>query len=405
MRGDWVARRVVRRLAGAAVLVVSLMSTSSSTAATETSVDCGAGADLQTAINAAPKGAILNISGTCVGSFTVGKNLVFRGRANAVLDAAGRATTLSITGGHVRLSRITITGADNHTSSDAGGIQNAGTLTLFRVTLTGNHTDDGAPALLNTGTVTIQRSLVTRNLGEGYQGAIVNRGTATIEETTISSNDGVGILNFTSSAELTLMASTVDNNGSAPYPGGIWNTGKATIIRSTIANNLSSNSSAGGIGNSGSLAVLESTISGNRADEAGGGIENLGSATLTASIVAGNTAGDDSTPDCNGTSASGGYNLFGTPCADTLPSDLVGTLQEPLDPVLTLLSAHGGPTQTMLPNPASPAINKIPIGATSSDGSLALCPTSGTTDQRGVPRPQGGACDIGSVERKPKGSR
>jgi hypothetical protein len=56
----------------------------------------------------------------------------------------------------------------------------------------------------------------------------------------------------------------------------------------------------------------------------------------------------------------------------------------------------------MVPNTTSPAVNKVPVGATSSDGTLALCPLSGTTDQRGIARPQGSACEIGSVERKPK---
>jgi hypothetical protein len=47
-------------------------------------------------------------------------------------------------------------------------------------------------------------------------------------------------------------------------------------------------------------------------------------------------------------------------------------------------------------------VNKIAVGATSADGTISLCPSSGTTDQRGIPRPQAGSCDIGSVERKPK---
>ncbi len=65
--------------------------------------------------------------------------------------------------------------------------------------------------------------------------------------------------------------------------------------------------------------------------------------------------------------------------------------------MLKVLGSYGGPTQTMVPRPASPAVNAIPIGS-----SGGLCPSSGTTDQRGIARPQAGACDIGSVERKPK---
>ncbi len=56
------------------------------------------------------------------------------------------------------------------------------------------------------------------------------------------------------------------------------------------------------------------------------------------------------------------------------------------DPLLGPLQDNGGFTQTHLPAPGSPAIDA---------GDPANC--SGT-DQRGVPRPQGPRCDIGSVE-------
>jgi hypothetical protein len=57
------------------------------------------------------------------------------------------------------------------------------------------------------------------------------------------------------------------------------------------------------------------------------------------------------------------------------------------DPKLAPLGNNGGPTKTMLPLPASPAIDAI-IGN-------VHCPP---TDQRGTPRPQGLRCDIGAVE-------
>jgi hypothetical protein len=139
------------------------------------------------------------------------------------------------------------------------------------------------------------------------------------------------------------------------------------------------------------------------ADEGGGGILNFQTAKLTATILAGNTDSNDDSPDnCGGLVTSNGYNIFGTPCGTTQATDLAGTVDQPLDPILKALGSYGGPTQTMVPRPTSPAVNAIPIGATSADGNLALCPSLGTTDQRGIARPQAGACDIGSVERKPK---
>jgi hydrogenase maturation factor HypE len=53
------------------------------------------------------------------------------------------------------------------------------------------------------------------------------------------------------------------------------------------------------------------------------------------------------------------------------------------------LGNYGGPTQTHLLVPGSPAINA---------GDNALIPDGVTTDQRGFPRIQDGTVDIGAVE-------
>jgi hypothetical protein len=54
---------------------------------------------------------------------------------------------------------------------------------------------------------------------------------------------------------------------------------------------------------------------------------------------------------------------------------------------------NGGPTPTNLPALNSPAVDAVPLGyCTDASGAPV------TTDQRGVSRPQGAACDIGSVE-------
>jgi len=391
-------RRTIGRLAGVCVVVASLGGASPATAATETSVDCGAGADLQAAIDAAPKGAILDISGTCAGTFTVGKSLVLKGVSSAVLDAQGAGTTLTVSAGKVRVTKLTITGAFS-ADNTAGGILNSGVLTLVRVTVQRNDGEDGVGGIENLGTLTLRRSVVTANGGSDL-GGIENRGVATIDRSTISFNSGDGISN---SGTLAVSNSTV-NNQHMTYGAGIDNTGSATVIRSTIAKNEAFNGSGGGIFNyaGGTLTVTESTISGNDGDESAGGILNDGTVTITATIVAGNTIGNgDESFDCQGIS-SNGYNLFGTPCGTAQPTDQVGTFAQPLDPLLKALGSYGGPTQTMVPRPTSPAVNRIPIGATGADGSIALCPSSGTTDQRGISRPQSGACDIGSVERKPK---
>src|SRR5206468_2502561 len=77
---------------------------------------------------------------------------------------------------------------------------------------------------------------------------------------------------------------------------------------------------------------------------------------------------------------SNGHNLVGTGLPGATATDIVG-----VDALLGLLRDNGGPTPTVMPAVGSPAL----------DAGGANC---AVTDQRGVPRPQGAACDIGAVE-------
>jgi hypothetical protein len=384
-----------RKLFAASVGVVVCTGATPGLAATQSTVDCGSGGNLQAAISAAKPGTIISVSGTCHGTFTVGKNLVLKGVSAAVLDAQHAGTTLTVTAGKVRVTGMTITGGE----ADVAGIRNSGTLTLLRDAVTGNvASGDGTDTagIENHGTLIVQRSTLTQNHGDDT-GGILNTGTATVEQSTI----GLNAIAITNTGSLALTDSTVYRN-TGTYIGGIDNSGTLTVLRSTIANNLADNGHGAGIVNApdGTVTVVQSTIAGNVADEAGGGLLNEGSMTIKASIVAGNSRdlGDEPT-DCANPQAiiSGGYNVFGTPCAGAVSTDRMGTFEQPLDAMLKVLGDYGGKTMTMVPRPGSPAVNVIPIGAAG-----GLCPSSGSTDQRGIPRPQAGACDVGSVERKPK---
>ena len=86
-----------------------------------------------------------------------------------------------------------------------------------------------------------------------------------------------------------------------------------------------------------------------------------------------------------------GYNLVSPECNSSVSSSLLAT-DRVAYPLLHALANNGGPTPTMLPDPASPAI----------DGGNPAVPGSGAgacdaTDQRGVPRGPD-RCDIGAVE-------
>jgi hypothetical protein len=103
-------------------------------------------------------------------------------------------------------------------------------------------------------------------------------------------------------------------------------------------------------------------------------------------IVANNPSGN-----CLGTVISHGHNLSDdASCSFSGPGDLNNT-PAGLDPLG--LKDNGGPTQTIALLPTSPAVDAIPLSfCTAVDG------TRIATDQRGIPRPQGLACDMGAYE-------
>ncbi len=138
------------------------------------------------------------------------------------------------------------------------------------------------------------------------------------------------------------------------------------------------------------LTIVRSTIVGNRADSDGdgagdgGGIDATAFArvvSVTASILASNSDAGGEAPDCAG-AISATRSLVGSSTGCSLgdaTDNLVG-----VDPLLGALADNGGPTPTHAPLFGSPAVDAT--GACSG------------TDQRGVPRPQGAACDAGAVE-------
>jgi len=308
---------------------------------------------------------------------------------------------------------------DGFWSLDGPGVYNQGTLTLVSVTITNNTTPTGAGGGLdNTGTVTLDGCQVSGNTAESEGGGIVNHGTATISRTPIVQNiagDAGGV--FSDGPFLHLDQSTVSGNyANSGFGGGLRNHDPGTLI--ITASTVSGNSAyygGGGIANSGALIVTNSTISGNSAtrfDATGGGIWNsdfgggpasvsLTRVTLTANTnngpspssalvhsgaaVSGIVEGSIITGTCvgGGVNASSGHNIDSTNiCFNAVGTDQVNVADVKLGP----LQDNGGPTQTHLPADDSPAV----------DMGGATC--SPATDQRGVARPYGAACDVGAVE-------
>src|SRR5262249_28196708 len=119
----------------------------------------------------------------------------------------------------------------------------------------------------------------------------------------------------------------------------------------------------------------------------GGGVyaQNSGTTavTLRNNILAANVA-NGAPNNCVAALTSGGGNLEDTApsqCGLTGPGDRAG-----VSPLLGGIGNNGGPTLTQQLLAGSPAIDA---------GTGSGCPS---TDQRGVARPIGGACDIGAYE-------
>ena len=228
-------------------------------------------------------------------------------------------------------------------------------------------------------------------------GGIFNSENLEINNASIYNNlafNGGGIY---SNGTLTVNNSAIyENNASNPIAisssgGGIYNAGTAAINQSTISGNSvsGSGSNGGGIDNQGDLTIINSTVS----DNSGGGISNNGEeVTVTSTIVANNTNSDSSNDDVSGDDfVSGGNNLIGNGNGGTgfdSDRDLVGTVDNPLDPLLGELQDNGGATPTQALLEGSPAID---AGSNSNDLEF---------DQRGegFNRTVGEATDIGAFE-------
>lgn len=257
-----------------------------------------------------------------------------------------------------------------------GGIANVGTITLSSTAIENNgasafgtseFSNGGGGGLYNYGIATVDQSTFKDNFvsGSGSGGAISNGDSAIffgIGARTPSSAPRIAAIE----TNLTLTNSTIGGNSAASGGGALYNVSDstATLTNLTIANNQS------GLLNDQSLDNQQPQV---RAQVATVSVQN--------SIVANNTD-----YNCSGTIANGGYNIdSAATCAfGTTGGSLSGT-----DPQLSPLALNApGTTQTFALAATSPALDKIPASG-------ANCPA---TDQRGVTRPQGAACDIGAYE-------
>ena len=322
-------------------------------------------------------------------------------------------------------------------TTGGGGLNiDSGTVTLARSVVTGN-TAWGCGGIANDdGVLIVSDSIISNNVSAGFGGGGLcsfQDSVTVLVATTVHSNTtslgtnlgGGGLFNL---GDMTVMSSTISSNTAAPGGGGIHNQGTLTLTASSVMSNttpasgggvyhqcffcasvnftmtnstLSHNASGVGGGGlyvyTGTASLYNVTLVSNTANAGnGGGLAQLnGTVSFYHALIAGNADVSGEAPDASGTFISQGYNLIQSTSGYTITGITVGNLLG-INPILGPLQDNSGPTLTHMLLPGSPAIDAgNPAGCTDHLGNLL------TTDQRGITRPQGPACDIGAVERVP----
>jgi len=295
----------------------------------------------------------------------------------------------------------------------------------------GNENGPGGAAVMTQydGVTNISKSTFEANIG----GVLIeNHSTMTVRYSTFTNNRS--FIFESREGYLTFTHSTVKIN-SSEGGGGVYLYGGRLILDRMTFNDISgpalemsggdarlNNSTItglkGGRGvikvDDGYLSIEMATIADNATNNSEDPTEMVGAlnvtggtVTLHSTILANTTRESDGkpVPDCQvapGTTTSRGYNLIsrgdgcalenGTGAAAGYPSDAaagdqIGTLADPIDPMLGVLKNNGGYNYTRGLLPGSPAIDKAdPLNYFK-------------TDQRVYHRPAGSHCDIGAYER------
>lgn len=244
-------------------------------------------------------------------------------------------------------------------NADAG----SHTLELTNSTITG--VERGVLNGLGTDVVIVDSSITALSPGDDETVAVVSSeadGDVTLDGVTIGGFSGRAVVADTANNTVTVRNSTIS---------GV-STDETNLIEVKDTN----------------LVIEYSTISGNTVNAGGGGI-GVVVRLENSSLVADHTV-------FTGNGPVGVVDFVGPPTAPPAVSWSIipegfpfgGTNQEADDPGLEALADNGGPTQTMLPAPTSPAINN---GDPVVSGAPPL-------DQRDGARIYGAAIDIGAVE-------
>ena len=381
-----------------------------------------------------------------------GGAILAEGGSVELIDAIVFRNSATGHGGAISADKATVmirgdSSVNNNTAGDDGGAIHltAGGVEIIDSQVASNSAGGGGGAVAAAGSVTVAGSSLEGNSAAATGGAIrAGAQGVAIEESTLNGNTagGAGGAIHSSTGDVDITASTLADNEAGVSGGAVVNTtgdtsitdsslegntseesggavnitgpvgasaGELSITRSTLADNEATSFSGGAIRAADGPVTLEtSTVTGNAAGSAGGGLD-LGTGddevAIVATTIADNTAAGDGAqlatqrsvvvertvlaggdPVCHvagqGSIDSQDHNLASdATCELDQASDQVA-----VEPLLGELGDHGGDTEVRLPAEDSPLID---AGGDGCDGE---------TDQRGIERPQGEACDIGAVE-------
>ena len=380
--------------------------------------------------------------------------------ADITITGAGSATTI-VDGNHLvgvfdtestdEIDGVTVRNGLDASGQGGGGIYNTGTLTATDLVLDGNGTNGSGGGIFNIGNAYLIQSVIQNNMaavggGVANDGFVSLLGSYTIDGNTSSAEGGgvwnefiayldntnpptppapptgggtisgntsgtsgggvynLGIISLMNVAldgnsstgdggalwsfgSLELVNGTISRNTAGGDGAGVWNHDVAGLTNVTVAENSTSAGMGGGVWSDAAVVLMSCTIAGNGAS-AGGGTVKSGGGTFEVqnTIFSANT-----TENCSGGINSDGNNIdSGSSCTPTVAGDQPNT-----EPLL-------GPLQHNPPAPSFLETRALLAGSPAIDAAAGCPPPD--TDERGVARPQGAACDIGTVEIEVSGA-
>lgn len=365
-------------------------------------------------------------------TITIDTDVIIDGKGNVTIDAGGTHSVLEVLGANVELRGLVIQGGFGPQGGfgSASAIVSDGDLTLRGVEIS-NNTGSASVIYSESAPLELDGCLVRDNAGQNA--TIVALGAPlTITDSTVADNDFYTCV--ISDTNTTLVDSSIT------HPGGgsaVQTDGPLSLVQSSVTHLSSGNSGvlaacSGCVvqidqslikGSGLALQVGSSSPSDSFLEITNSTVVGAGTATMwvigiNATIAHSTIVGDGQVAFVG--SAAGGALSFalrnsivrGSCTTDSTLSATRslftddgpfgscgvsgGTNQTGIDPALINLGAlqnNGGPTPTLLPGPGSIAVDAVPASECVGLDGLPLA-----TDQRGVARPQGSACDVGAVE-------